>query len=926
MRNFVRIFFLLSLVWLAGCQSVPVKVDPIKLSYPADTEKRYVFAHYVIWYGTPDFAHNWRHWEWNKKPHRRYPERTFPDGRRDIAGVHYPVIGPYDSSDEALLEYHILLAKAAGIDGFMVNWYGAKDEFGNPRYEDVNFRKLLKIAEQYKFQVCINFEDKSMFPPFQRHANRKESVAAAKKSVRKICSKYGSSPAYFKINSRPVVTNFGWQDPNLKNERRTSFSASEWKTILNKSGSRKPYFIANHHWHWGKRIFETGFLNVAESIYPWVSGGSAPRLGFYKDSARAQMRGRLKMVSGQVCPGFDSYGTWGWGEGRVRISRKDGERYKSLWEECFTNGVKWIQIISWNDFAEGTTIEPTRDYGYDYLELTSNIIAGMNKQTANYRALRIPEKIYRIHQQLTELSDYDMEASLLASLRRDRQLAVGMFLQKSYGSAAKLVETLSNRVAVEYAKIEAEDALTISIEPAELEMEAGESRIFTVTAVNNNTEPVEGRIVLDTDRVIPKQWFNSTVAKISLAAGGRQTVSFTLKAPAEAGNRQALLEAQLYCGGDFKRSPVSKVRVVSRFFHADLGPRNVLTLNKEIKVSLTLQNGKHDFGEILLEAPRQWKVRPEKISYDFGDAYRSVMDFYITATDTQKGVIQAKIKSKHYGNHIIAEPFQTTQPGQVVLFHGDLNNDGARDFVLANDRIEVQVATNLGGRIIGFFFNESGSNQLYMGYPCGDIPVASATGEWAEYGGINDTFPKNWPGDIWNDQWKFRILKSTNHSRSLLMSSKSRNGLYLQRTLILKSDESAVGLQYVVANKSSGIKRFSWSNHPDLAVGPSTMADSSNQIIVPTKSGLVKEPFSALLDKLHYKPSKNWCLALDKDSQEYFAQRWHGNPVKKIGVWQGNDFYTMELIFKEFSVKPGKSKRFKLEYMTGKGDWKEAVR
>ena len=29
--------------------------------------------------------------------------------------------------------------------------------------------------------------------------------------------------------------------------------------------------------------------------------------------------------------------------------------------------MKWLQISTWNDYGEGTTIEPTLEYGYKYL-------------------------------------------------------------------------------------------------------------------------------------------------------------------------------------------------------------------------------------------------------------------------------------------------------------------------------------------------------------------------------------------------------------------------------------------------------------------------------------------------------------------------------------------------------------------------------
>ena len=50
------------------------------------------------------------------------------DGMRSIASHYYPMIGPYDSGDPAILEYHLLLMKLSGIDGVVADWYGLSDD------------------------------------------------------------------------------------------------------------------------------------------------------------------------------------------------------------------------------------------------------------------------------------------------------------------------------------------------------------------------------------------------------------------------------------------------------------------------------------------------------------------------------------------------------------------------------------------------------------------------------------------------------------------------------------------------------------------------------------------------------------------------------------------------------------------------------
>lgn len=60
------------------------------------------------------------HWEWVGPGPAHNPRIVKPNGLRDLASVFYPRIGPYDSGDEMVLDYHILSAKLAGIEDLAV--------------------------------------------------------------------------------------------------------------------------------------------------------------------------------------------------------------------------------------------------------------------------------------------------------------------------------------------------------------------------------------------------------------------------------------------------------------------------------------------------------------------------------------------------------------------------------------------------------------------------------------------------------------------------------------------------------------------------------------------------------------------------------------------------------------------------------------
>jgi hypothetical protein len=81
-------------------------------------------VHYMPWFESKPVSGAWG-WHWTMNHFD--PERSDPTGRRDVASHHYPLIGPYDSADPDVLEYHTLLMRVAGIDGVIAG--------GAPRLE-----------------------------------------------------------------------------------------------------------------------------------------------------------------------------------------------------------------------------------------------------------------------------------------------------------------------------------------------------------------------------------------------------------------------------------------------------------------------------------------------------------------------------------------------------------------------------------------------------------------------------------------------------------------------------------------------------------------------------------------------------------------------------------------------------------------------
>src|SRR5215218_8374192 len=88
-----------------------------------------------------------------------HPDQSDSKDRRDIASHYYPLIGPYDSADPDVLEYHTLLMKIAGIDGAIADWYGSED-FNDYAMIHRRTSSLFESLQRRGMKFAVCYEDR----------------------------------------------------------------------------------------------------------------------------------------------------------------------------------------------------------------------------------------------------------------------------------------------------------------------------------------------------------------------------------------------------------------------------------------------------------------------------------------------------------------------------------------------------------------------------------------------------------------------------------------------------------------------------------------------------------------------------------------------------------------------------------------------
>ena len=291
-------------------------------SLPADepnqvAKSQLLLAHYMPWYQTKPFSNQWG-WHWTMN---HFDPEKQSDGKREIASKYYPLIGPYDSGDPHVLEYHLLLMKLAGIDGVIVDWYGLTD------YRDYaalhhNTTQMLKQCERLNMKFVICYEDQTIPALVQgKLITSADRVSHAANEINWLGKYWFKSGSYVKLNGKPVLLSFG----------HTGLSKVEWDQCLSRLDSPVAYFSQD--------IRRKG----ADGGFGWPS----PKAGMKQVDRFLADSKRWPLAIPAAFPRFDDiYKQAGVSEGYPRLADNDGRTLKETLKKALNSNAPIIQILS----------------------------------------------------------------------------------------------------------------------------------------------------------------------------------------------------------------------------------------------------------------------------------------------------------------------------------------------------------------------------------------------------------------------------------------------------------------------------------------------------------------------------------------------------------------------------------------------------
>jgi hypothetical protein len=236
----------------------------------------------------------------------------------------------YNSADPAQVRRQLADMKSRGFDGVTIAWYGSEAN------DQSNLATLTLRAEAEKVPG-LTFALRVNEGAVKWYAHGRSPTDALIFHMNYAADAFFTSPAYLRINGRPVVFEFGLESLDI-----------DWNRV--KSAVRgNPLWIFRN---------ANGFTRPnSAGAFAWGPANKLDYLDWFYGKALAQQG---KSTVGNAYKGFDDR-LASWSKGRV-IDQRCGQ----TWLDTFAyankyysarNQLPFLMVSTWNDYEEGTEIE-----------------------------------------------------------------------------------------------------------------------------------------------------------------------------------------------------------------------------------------------------------------------------------------------------------------------------------------------------------------------------------------------------------------------------------------------------------------------------------------------------------------------------------------------------------------------------------------
>lgn len=277
---------------------------------------------------------------------------------------------PYHSDDPAVIARHIQMGLDVGLNGFALHWFAPNDR------TERNFATLLAQSEGRPFAATVVFSRHIYHG--QPRPNR-QNIAEA---LSYILQRHGNHPNFLRLEGKPVL-----------------FFTDVYRVPAG-AGESAPQFWANlrdqvdperQSW-WIAEGLDPAYLAVFDGLYVFKIT-HATSLHDYEKSPQwgnavrqwEQETNRPKLWIATISPGWDDLRSGCKPDVRApntphRLDRANGAIYEATFQAAIASHPDWLIVGSFNEWVEGSYIEPSVLYGDKYMRLTAELTGRFRQQ------------------------------------------------------------------------------------------------------------------------------------------------------------------------------------------------------------------------------------------------------------------------------------------------------------------------------------------------------------------------------------------------------------------------------------------------------------------------------------------------------------------------------------------------------------------
>lgn len=281
------------------------------------------------WFGSKDASETWHHWG-------DEADIVLSDGRRKIPAVYYPLVDLYDSNDKDYLEYAFLCMKLAGLDGVFIDYYTNTELFDFPFNLERTW-SAIEMCEKVGLNYAVVYEDWTLNSAEDNGLGTQKDLLT--NHIDYLNTNFFYRNNYVQHGGKPLFMIFGPQ---------SQLTGPEWNEVLQQN-----YAFVGVVW-----MVETAMKPYFDGMMSWTAESGAALnelLNCQQDYALC--------IAGAM-PGFETTRV-GW----PTVDPRNGDNFRAGLSFAKQNNPSYIQIPTWNDWEEGTIIEPSLEFGYDRLEI-----------------------------------------------------------------------------------------------------------------------------------------------------------------------------------------------------------------------------------------------------------------------------------------------------------------------------------------------------------------------------------------------------------------------------------------------------------------------------------------------------------------------------------------------------------------------------